>query len=267
MANKTIDELTAKSDFLTDDDLLLVYDSEEAGSEKTKKVAMSDYMSVINIDTTAFISTTGSDVTGDGTSGNPWASITKAFTWLSNKRIDDNASFYIQLANGTYNSVTPMIYQHPSVRIRIIGDLTTPSNVVLNFDSDVSAISIYKNNYLYIGGIRIAGTGNTGAGFSAANFGKLYLDKCEVQDFHVGLNCSSQGGIICDEVISTSNNYGTYCTRQGNIFCLNGSITNNVTWGAATNKQARILLESVTYTGNGNGNGTSGTSDGQVTVV
>lgn len=43
MANKQINELTEKSGILHENDLLLVYDSEEAGSEKTKKVSVENF--------------------------------------------------------------------------------------------------------------------------------------------------------------------------------------------------------------------------------
>ena len=87
MANKQIDELTGKSDQLVNDDLLLVFDSEEAGSEKTKKVAVSDYIYVISSSINLYISTTGNDTTGDGTSGNPWATVGKALNSLQNAHI------------------------------------------------------------------------------------------------------------------------------------------------------------------------------------
>ena len=43
MANKRMDELTAKTS-VVDADLLLLYDSEEAGAEKTKKITLDNFV-------------------------------------------------------------------------------------------------------------------------------------------------------------------------------------------------------------------------------
>ncbi len=42
---------------------------------------------VISADTTFYVATTGSDTTGDGSSGSPWATLRKALSYLDEYRI------------------------------------------------------------------------------------------------------------------------------------------------------------------------------------
>jgi len=42
---------------------------------------------LISADTTFYVATTGSDTTGDGSSGSPWATLRKALSYLDEYRI------------------------------------------------------------------------------------------------------------------------------------------------------------------------------------
>jgi hypothetical protein len=68
---------------------------------------------VISASATFYISTTGSDTTGDGTSGNPWATITKVISYLSTRRIVTDAVITIQFADGTYSYSAQQVWRHP----------------------------------------------------------------------------------------------------------------------------------------------------------
>lgn len=59
---------------------------------------------LLTANTTYYVATTGSDVTGDGTSGNPWATIQHAYDYIA--CCIDTAGYLvtIQLADGTYSA-------------------------------------------------------------------------------------------------------------------------------------------------------------------
>ena len=122
MANKQVDELVTVSGVLKDDDYILVYDSEESGSEKLKKRPISDYITVVNSNLTLYVASDGSDTTGNGSSGTPWATINKALYWLENKIITSPTTVTIQLADGTYNNQQEVICTNSSNRIYICLD-------------------------------------------------------------------------------------------------------------------------------------------------
>ena len=56
----------------------------------------------LSSDQSIYLSPTGSDSTGDGTSANPYATLTKAFNSIKGKRIDSGNTLEIILKNGTY---------------------------------------------------------------------------------------------------------------------------------------------------------------------
>jgi hypothetical protein len=188
MANKRIDELTEKSDVLQDDDLILIYDSEESGSEKTKKVPISNYIAVIDGTLNLYVATTGSDTTGDGSSGSPWATPNKAIDWLTNKFITGNGEVNINIADGTYNSLTQMNPRLGTKQVNLIGNNTTPSNVTLNFQSGHRAINLGSMSYLSVKGIKFVGGGSQAdEGIVANNMSFMHVNNCVIDNWYRGM--------------------------------------------------------------------------------
>lgn len=105
----------------------------------TDGVQITRVRSKMDVDKTVHVSTSGSDTTGDGSVGKPWASLPHALDYaLANLDLGGRV-YTIQLANGTYNTnwAFPgcMVYQQfpiPNGLLRIRGDPTTPSNVTLD---------------------------------------------------------------------------------------------------------------------------------------
>jgi len=83
----------------------------------------------ITSDTTYYISTGGSDSTGDGSSGNPWATPQKALDYLKDKWIANDATITIDLADGTYTMTSAIEMKHPCGKnIRLIGNETAATS-------------------------------------------------------------------------------------------------------------------------------------------
>jgi hypothetical protein len=254
MANKKIDELTAKTGVLKDDDLIMIFDSEETGSEKTKKVAISNYISIINQNLTLNVATTGNDTTGDGSAGSPFASINGALNWLKNKMINTDVYVTIQLADGTYNNLDNITHSHPSSNIQIVGNETTPSNVTLNFNEAQYGITAKDFTRITVKGVKLYGYAKADwtAGFFAELGGSLYLKNVIVENFGVGAQASHDGYIQSQENNTFNDcHYAVAAARLGKFFLASGTTLSNSTYyGIASYQGGKAHYVSATFTGN-----------------
>jgi hypothetical protein len=253
MANKKINELTAKTDVLKDDDLIMIFDSEESGSEKTKKVAVSNYIAVISTSTTINVATTGSDSTGDGSAGSPFASINGALNWLKNKMINTDVGVTIQLADGTYNAQTYVNFMHPCKTISVKGNSSTPANVTLNFATGQGGIQVTRNAYLALEGIKCVGYDKSEwkAGLSAARGGSVHVKNCIFDNWGVGIQGSYGGMVYAMSGYTLNNcNYGANGYAGGFAYLYAGTVSNCLV-GAQANEGGRIHhTASVLFSGN-----------------
>lgn len=79
-------------------------------------------MPLIAADVTLHVSTSGSDSTGDGSSGSPWATVAHAMEHLKNKWIAQGVTVTIDVAAGTYTATSLTNLSHPcGARIRLQG--------------------------------------------------------------------------------------------------------------------------------------------------
>jgi hypothetical protein len=91
---------------------------------------------MLTANTTFYISTTGNDSTGNGTSGNPWLTRQYAWNYILNNLDLAGYTVTVQIANGTYtanfNPVGMAVGQKSYGQIIFNGNSATPSNVVMN---------------------------------------------------------------------------------------------------------------------------------------
>jgi hypothetical protein len=126
MANKQINELTEKSNVVVGDDLVLVWDSEEAGSEKTKKMSYSNLSPYVKV----------SDVKSEGTNGGVFTSGAWRTRDFNTEDSDDNnictlAANQITLAAGTYNCrIIVPAYSVNNNRAKLV-NTTAVSDIIL----------------------------------------------------------------------------------------------------------------------------------------
>ena len=76
--------------------------------------------SVLSEDMSVYISPSGSDSTGTGSSSNPYATFNKVLSLIESKKIDAQISVYVK--SGTYNEELKLLYLSGAGRIRILGD-------------------------------------------------------------------------------------------------------------------------------------------------
>ena len=251
MANKQINQLVSKTGILGDSDYLMVYDSAETGSEKTKKVAISDYVKVIDEALTLYISPSGSDTTGNGTSGSPWATIGKAIEWISTKIIGHNSFVTIQLADGTYNNQSTVSFRYPyGARLAIVGNETTPANVTLNYSNGQRGFYVFNNAFLRIKGLKLVGNSQETDGVLCSYFGSVLVTDCIVDNWNIALQLYVNGAAhFKDCTLNNSNSDGIFANVLSNAYIDGCTISNN-TVGAAADRASDIYVYSSSFSGN-----------------
>jgi hypothetical protein len=99
-------------------------------------VAGAAVMKILPASVTYYISPTGSDTTGNGSSGSPWATIGKFLTTLAPYYIPSSLSATLIVKDGIYTSVAAVFLNHPNGnRITIQGEHCysyTMDNVISN---------------------------------------------------------------------------------------------------------------------------------------
>jgi hypothetical protein len=173
MANKQVNQLTELTSAI-DADLVPVYDTQESGSEKLKKMTLDNFRSSLPIttDTTAYVATTGSDTTGDGSESSPFATINKAFDSLKDRPINPDAFVTIQVADGHYDDVDQIQARHPNgsniwISGSTIEEKTLSSVQSVSGSSRDYTVVLNLNNVsnLDVGDIVIIGTDVSGGSF------------------------------------------------------------------------------------------------------
>jgi hypothetical protein len=144
---------------------------------------------------TFYVSTTGSDTTGTGTSTNPWATPQKAMEWLSTRMIQNESSVEVKLSDGEYVSSTPLTLEHPQGNlIKILGESTTgpkPNESLIGSPTGISSNTAASELY------------NVGLLTSFYNT-VLRFNQCD------GLRCRGNGGIVVDNMLLVGDGITTF---------------------------------------------------------
>jgi hypothetical protein len=166
-----------------------------------------------------YVSTTGSDTTGDGSIGNPYATLAKALDYLSNYWIDAGYNVIIDLAAGTYSAAV-VVPPHPcGVRIQIYGQGALSSltvNSVVSSSGGTGAWSyvlqmnsvtgLAVGDYIAI----VAATAGTKPGYLN---GYHEITNVDVPNTQITITCTHQSATPASgAVTSTTLIYKTYLT-------------------------------------------------------
>lgn len=126
---------------------------------------------LIAASTTIYVATTGSDTTGTGASGAPYASIAKALSSIANKLIASGVTVTIQVADGTYTVSSAIVIDHPDAdKIRILGNVSAETAITIASIDTVNKKFVASGNYTatagFSNGDRIVVTGSSTAGLN-----------------------------------------------------------------------------------------------------
>lgn len=233
------------------------------------KDAVNAKVSTVPADTTIYVATTGSDTTGDGSSSAPYATLTKALSYLNGKML--LGAVTIQLANGTYSHTSRIEPNHPQGGlITIQGNTSDKTLVTLNF-SGCWGFFLAPNLALTLKYLTISGNRTSGNyGFFSTGF--LTLNNCKIMNFYTGivqqigtadlrtveitnnlyngLDAFPQSYIYTNNLTSTYNgSCGVNAHQTGSVVIDSGTITNNA-WGFSASYQGQINANNVTINSN-----------------
>lgn len=108
-------------------------------SNSTQSAAVFDVPpapNVIESDLDLYVSTTGSDVTGNGNVTFPWATIDRAYSFLKDKWINEGVTVRIWLTDGVHTYTAPIsIPQHPQANQIVIRGINTYSRTLTSVQS------------------------------------------------------------------------------------------------------------------------------------
>ena len=197
-------------------------------------------------DKTLYLSPTGNDTAGNGSSSAPWATIGRALRFLRDRWIASDATVTIQLADGQYSHTAPVEIAHPcGSRIAIVG----------------------QNSYAKTMSSVVSSSGSSGAW-------SLVLQLNNVSNIAVGdyvLVTAASGGtnplfaMGCHEItnVDSGNARITVTSKAINASAPSGAVAANVTvlkarlyWSAGTagivcaHRNALGLLDKVAILGN-----------------
>lgn len=188
--------------------------------------------------TTFFVSTTGSDVTGNGTSGTPWQTIQNAFNQIYQNYDLAGFTVTIQLANGTYTAgvLWDGLFLGQIGPIVLSGNTSNPDLVRIYVVGAACFHFRYGAN-IFVQGFRLqCGLSGVGFGGMMAEFGGYISHDFCWFDAMAGCNhmFANYGTITCfNPLLAAFGHYWIYgnainhyyCQFNGNIDVRNATIT------------------------------------------
>ena len=181
----------------------------------------------LTTNTTFHVTTSGNDVSGDGSSANPWATPHRAMDYLSEFLITDGVEVVIAVADGEYTFTQQLNLNHPNgTQITISGESVTGTRPT----GDAAAPHTLNG-----GGTTTANRGNTSSSetYNDALLKGYYNTVWQFNGCN-GLVCQGNGGVTVNRVLirgdgTTANTYGVFCgttyVTGGVKKCAEGSIT------------------------------------------
>lgn len=117
-----------------------------------------------------YISPSGNDTTGDGSSSAPWATMQKAANWVGAHIYLNGYDVTVNMAAGTYTDALVLLgdLDGPGY-LNFVGDIVTPSNVLVS--TTFSCFQVYAGK-IGVSGIRMAAS--AGYALTAQHRGEIY---------------------------------------------------------------------------------------------
>lgn len=184
-----------------------------------------------------------------------YSDINEALLYLDDKSISSSAYVTIQIADGTYSNYQTVYVSHTDgSQIKILGNASSPSNVVIEFASNQSGITCNEGSHLFsIDGVTLKGDG-TGTGVRASRNSSLAMGANVIIDgFHTGINAVWGSQIVAGSGITIKNN-GTHgvLANRATVLISNATVTNNGN-GVYANSSSYIKIENGTISNNNYG--------------
>lgn len=123
-----------------------------------------------------------------GGSSADYADVEDAWEDALAHRIAADVTLTLQINNGTYTMSGQWEFSHPdSDRIAVVGNVSSPRSVVLDFPSGSGLVVVRGNTLRSLSGVMLQGDGTNGAAVYASGNSYAYLDDVVLSEFQRGL--------------------------------------------------------------------------------
>ena len=128
---------------------LLGYGVTLSGKVVTDQILKAATKLLISANTTIYVATTGSDTTGTGLAGAPFASISKALASIAGMLIASGVIVTIQVADGVYTVASAITIDHPDGdKIQILGNTSAETTVAISSINTTAKTITVAGNYV-----------------------------------------------------------------------------------------------------------------------
>lgn len=198
---------------------------------------------LLSANATFYVSTAGSDSTGNGSSGSPWATLQHAWNVVSQLYDLQGYSITFQMANGTYgaglSAGTLLPGQNGPSSVVIQGNVGTPDNVVFSASGNLFNVA---NAQVTMQGFKLASSG--GVGINVGTDGQCLFNSLDFGACGNGHLSAIEGGVLqANGNYSITGNASVHAfITQGAIFISNG---NTVTMTHGLNFSSEFIRSSM----------------------
>jgi len=160
-----------------------------------------------------------------------YANINEALAYLHDKFIANDAVVTIQVddcSNQVYNQPIEIIHPHGK-QIEIIGNVSNPSNCVLQFNGSSGFEIAHKRKLRLINGFHIQGDRTAGtSGVSATKGAGIRIGAATaISDFHNGVEASLSGRVYANTVLISGNTGSGVVSKYSGFVQANGAQSKN----------------------------------------
>jgi hypothetical protein len=202
---------------------------------------------------------TGGRITANITINVPsdYSTIQSALTALSGREISESAEVTIQIADGTYTINSPLILPRSvGKNLKILGNLSSPSSVVLSFPSGTNGFQMeWSQSLRWINGMTIDGVNSAPSGVYTAAFllnsnSQVFMGSAMVlKRFSYGISANLGSVVQCPGITVANNLCGIASNGSASVFAHNVTATNNTNNGFYANWGGNIVAYGATATG------------------
>lgn len=175
-----------------------------------------DMCPCITSNRTYYVAQTGSDLNDGLTALTPFGTIEHAMDVIGGFLVPSNVTVTVQLLDGTIEVADPVIPPVMDGHLQIIGNTTTPGNVIVSLDGTSLGFSLSRGQRLLIDGFMIDSVAAGATPISVTGQARLVMSRIILDDNFVNMVVIREGGIVMvTNALTISGNCTRFLSLQG----------------------------------------------------
>lgn len=207
---------------------------------------------------TDLCTTLGGVIVEDATLDVPsdYPTIQAALACVNDKEIPEGVTVTIQVADGTYTDYETIQISHSQgSRINIIGNTTSPDQLVIKFKASTKGILLEDGSVLgLIDGFTFDGVNKSANGITVNDSSHLTTGSSVVcKNFKTGLRANRNSTVRCPYIVVNYNDYGIIASGGADVYCGYSEAKHNTNDGYHAQYMAHLDARESTASNNANG--------------